>query len=297
MPNAKVGSRIALGNILYLTDFSEASKAALPFAIGLARGYGAKLHAVHILLPDSYAVTTPDLAAEVEEGQKQFARAEMHKLGSKLQDVKHETRVEAGNVFWIGLEHEIRRHHIDLIVVGTHGRTGVRKMLLGSVAEEVFRGCNIPVVTIGPGSGECVSDAARFGCVLFATDFTPASEEAAPYAISLAEGNESRLILLHVISRLRKEEMLGQLSIADAMHQLNGMVPRDAPLGCRPDPVVAYGDAAEKIVEIACERAADLIVLGIRHAGHGALAAHLRETTAHRVVATARCPVLTVRGS
>src|SRR5277367_1735197 len=154
-PSSSVQSpaRIALSNILYLTDFSEAAEAAFPFATALTRQYGGKLHVLHILTRDAYAVTTPDLAAEVEAGQKQYADSQMRKMAARMQGLPHETKVEAGVAFWQGLERELKRTHIDLIVVGTHGRQGIRKMLLGSTAEEVFRGARVPVLTIGPGCG------------------------------------------------------------------------------------------------------------------------------------------------
>lgn len=286
--------RIALNNILYLTDFSAASEGALPCAKSLAMEYGAKLHVLHVLVPDVYATTTPELAAEVEEGQKQYAKAQMKKMETKLRDLSHQTRVDSG-AFWPVLEDVIKQEHIDLIVAGTQGRTGVRKMLLGSVAEEVFRGSNIPVMTVGPGAS--AKPTLQMRCILYATDFSAASLAAIPYAFSFAEETQGRLILLHVIRQLRKEEMLGELSIADALHQLHAMVPADSMPWCRPDPMVIYGDPAEKIVEYAAEQAADVIVLGIRHGNHPGVTAHLGETTAHRVVSRATCPVLTVRGA
>lgn len=291
--NEAVRARIALKNILYLTDFSAPSEVALPYARVLAMEYEAKFHALHVLVPDAYAATTPELAAEVEEGQRQYAKAQIKKMDARLRDLPHQARVESG-AFWPALEHVLNTEHIDLIVTGTHGRTGVRKMLLGSVAEEVFRGSKIPVLTIGPGVS--AKPTAQMRCILYATDFSAASLAASPYAFSLAEETQARLVLLHVIRQLRKEEMLGELSIADALHQLHEMVPADSMLWCRPDPTVVYGDPAEKIVELASGQAADLIVLGIRHGRHASVTAHLGETTAHKVVARASCPVLTVRG-
>jgi len=286
-------ARIALNNILYLTDFSPPSVAALPYAKSVAMEFGAKLHALHVLAPDGYAATTPELAFEVEEGQKQYAKAQMKKIDASLRDMAHVTRIESG-AFWPGLEHVVKTSHIDMIVVGTHGRTGVRKMLLGSVAEEVFRGSNVPVLTVGPGVSS--KPATQLRCILYGTDFSRASLAAVPYAFSLAEETQARLVLLHVIRQLRKEEMLGELSIADALHQLHELVPADSMLWCRPDPTVVYGDPAEKIVEFAAEQAADVIVLGIRHGDHASVTAHLSQTTAHKVVSRATCPVLTVRG-
>jgi len=294
LANNPVRARIALNDILYLTDFSVPSEAALPYARVLAMEYGAKLHALHVLVPDVYAVTTPELAAEVEEGQEQYAKAQMKKIDAALRDLPHDTTIASG-AFWPALEHAIHTNHIDLIVAGTHGRTGVRKMLLGSTAEEVFRGSKVPVLTIGPGVS--AKPATQLRCILYATDFSAASLAAVPYALSFAEETQARLVLLHVIRQRRKGEMVGELSIADALHQLHEIMPADVALWCRPDPAVVYGDPAEQIVQFAAEQAADLIVLGIRHGRHASMTAHLGETTAHKVVARATCPVLTVRGA
>ncbi len=288
-------ARVALKDILYLTDFSVAAEAALPFAKGIAHQNGAKLHVLHILAPDPYAATMPQLAAEVAAGQREYARAQMRKIDSQLSEVAHDVRLLEDHAFWPGLQHDLEKQHVDLIIVGTHGRQGVRKMLLGSAAEQVFRSATVPVMTIGPGVPESRNHDEPFASILFATDFAPSSLGGALYAFSLAEQCRSRLILLHVIRRLRKEELLGELSVADGIHQLNSMVPADVKLLHRPQPVVAYGQPCEKILEVAEENGVDLIVLGVRQSPRAAVTGHLMDTTAHNVVSRASCPVLTVR--
>ena len=87
------------------------------------------------------------------------------------------------------------------------------------------------------------------------------------------------------------------MNIADVMQRLDDIVPSDARKWCHPSPMLQYGDAADRILEVAIERGADLIVLGVRDAaGHLGAATHLERATAHKVVAHAQCPVLTVRG-
>lgn len=290
----ETGTRITFNNILYLTDFSEPSEIALPFAAAIARHYDAHVFALHVLLPNPYISTTPELTAEVVEEQERSANAQMQRVGSRLSGLAHEVVVERGLSVSYILQYMVQRKNIDLIVLGTHGRTGAQRMLLGSIAEEVFRNSKVPVLTIGP-SGKSASSEATLRCVLFATDFTPASLAAAPYAFSIAQENQARLVLLHVISQIKKEEMLGQLSVADAMHHLHKAIPDGADLWCRPEQVVEYGVAAERIVEVAHTREADLIVLGLRPKRHLGFETHFGRTTAHEVVAKAACPVLTVR--
>lgn len=292
-------TRITLKNILYLTDFSEPSEAALPFAAAIAREYEAKVHAYHVLIPAVYAYTTPELATAGVEVQEEKAEADMEKVKAQLSGLSSSTIVERGVAIWPSLERTIEEYAIDLIVLGTHGRTGAQKLLLGSVAEEVFRRSHVPVLTIGPWARGGVHKGAKFHRVLFATDFTDESMAAAPYAISMAQENQARLIVLHVMKQ--PEAGTPKKAIEDAessaMFQLHEIVPPSAELWCRPEGIVQYGDAADKILEIAKAQGADLIVLGVRDArGHIGAATHLERTTAHRVVAHAPCPVLTVRG-
>ena len=299
MANVSTGARIALKNLLYLTDFSKPSEAALPIAMAIAREYGAKVFALHVLLPDLYASVTPEMTASLIEAQEEAAKAQMQRIGSELTGVPFETILVQGSAVWPALEQAIEKHKIDLIAVGTHGRTGALKFLLGSVAEEIFRRSPVPVVTIGPSVRGKKEGSARFDRVLFATDFTLASLAAAAYAISFAQENEAQLILLHVIGERerRKDAKRGGLSVAEAMHQLHEIVPPEAELWCRPETVVEHGEPAERVLEAADQRRADLIVLGIRDTTHLVAATHIEGTTAHNVVAHAPCPVLTVRNN
>jgi nucleotide-binding universal stress UspA family protein len=299
MATAAAVMRISLKNILFLTDFSEPSEAALPFAISIARAYGAKVHGFHVLLPTPSVYMTPELTVTAIEAEEENAQANLERLESQLAGVQHESSVERGIGVWPSVERAIKDSHIDLVVLGTHGRTGARKLLLGSVAEEIFRRSTIPVLTIGPGVHTQAHNDARFRCVLFATDFSPHSLAAWPYAVSLAQENQARLVLLHVVSegKISGAEMLGEVPKGSPLSRLNALLPKEAELWCRPEAAVEYGDPAARILEEAKNRGADLIVLGVRDAsGHIGAATHLGRTTAHKVVAHAPCPVLTVRG-
>ncbi|HVS90142.1 MAG TPA: universal stress protein [Candidatus Acidoferrum sp.] len=298
MASVEASKRIRLKSILYLTDFSEPSEAALPFAIEIARAYGASVYALHVLVPSSVVYMTPESPASAIEWQEEAAMAEMQRVDAQLMGLPHETIVERGSEIWPAFEQALREHEIDLIVLGTHGRTGVQKFLLGSAAEEVFRRSRAPVITIGPGVRSGVHNDARFRRVLFPTDFTPESLAAEPYAVSLAQENQARLMLLHVITKLgqRRSGNTGELSVAEAMHWLYELVPEDAELWCRPEALVEHGEPADRILQAAEERGADLIVLGVRDAAsHLTAATHLDRTTAYKIVANAHCPVLTVR--
>ncbi len=294
-------SKVSLNNILFLTDYSEPSEAALPFAVGIARGFGSKVYAMHVFTPKAYSYTTPEMTVAAIDAEEENAKEEMSGVDSQLAGLPHETIVERGLGIWEAVQQAIIDLKIDLIVLGTHGRTGAEKFLLGSVAEEIFRRSPVPVLTIGPGVRSSVHSGGHFHRVLFATDFTPASLAAAPLAVSVAQENQSRFVLVHVMRhpRERNGEVKKQfeLSVAEAIHKLYETVPKDAELHYQPEVLVEYGEAAERIVETAKQRGADLIVLGVRDAKKRIGAAtHLQRATAHKVVAHAACPVLTVRG-
>jgi nucleotide-binding universal stress UspA family protein len=297
MKTIETTPRISLENILYLTDFSEPSEAALPFAISIAREYGSKLYALHILTPAMYTYTSPKITVEAINAQEKCAEQDMTRLEPHFRGLKHEAIIERGVGFWQTLESALKRYRIDMIVLGTHGRTGAAKLALGSVAEEVFRRSHVPVLTIGPSVPQGFEKGARFHRVLFATDFSRESMAAAPYAISLAQENDAQLFLLHVlpVAGSEREAKKPEASVVQAVHKLAELVPSEAELWCRPEPMVECGEPAEKILGVAQQRDADLIVLGVRGARLMGAATHLEGSTAHKMVAHAKCPVLTVR--
>jgi nucleotide-binding universal stress UspA family protein len=289
---------IKLQNILYPTDFSESSELALPFAAALARRYGATLHALNVITLNPMTAGTPECVGMALQAQAELASASLRNLESQLAGLQHETIVERALNVWDSVKKAIEDFSIDMIVLGTHGRTGAQRFLLGSVAEEVFRQSDRPVLTVGPGVRTSCHNGGRFHRILFATDYSPASAAAAPYAVSLAENNEARLLLLHVakIPEARTDSEKRDQSVAEMIRRLYAAVPPRAELSIPPEVAIAYGRPAEKIIETARERSTDLIVLGVRSArGHLGSATHLEGPTAHEIVVHAPCPVLTVR--
>lgn len=299
MRAVEAGVLLTLKNILLLTDFSEASELAVPFAIAIAREFESKVYAMHVLTPIRLAYASPQSAAAAIEGLEEGAKAGMQLVDAQLVGVPHETMLVRGESVWPSVEQALRECEVDLLIVGTHGRTGAVKLLLGSVAEEIFRRAKVPVLTIGPSVIRGIHGGGQFHRVLFATDFSKEARAAEPYATSMAQENQARLLLLHVMRdpNFKRSERTTQDSVANVMHQLYELVPAEAELRCRPEATVRFGNPAERILEAAAELEADLIVLGVRDAaGHLGAATHLERSTAHKVVAHAPCPVLTVRG-
>jgi nucleotide-binding universal stress UspA family protein len=200
---------------------------------------------------------------------------------------------------WKVLSRLVGEHDIDLIVVGTHGRTAARKLLMGSVAEKIFRQATCPVLIVGPNVPGLKNGQKQFQRILFATDFSKESLAALSYAVSLAEEDQSQLVLMHVVEQPAAGILDPEGVTASLVRRLKELAPPEAEQWCRVECVIGFNHQfvppPERILEIAREQAADLIVLGVRPT-HGAVVTHLAHTTAQHIVAHASCPVLTVRG-
>ena len=137
----------SIKNILYPTDFSPAAASALPFVLDIAKMFGARVTAVHVRTPDAVVLTPPLSFPYQTEWAQDSLEQVTGPLERKLASVEHECLVGEGEV-WDFLARVMDEREIDLIVVGTQGRTGLEKLMLGSVAEVIFRQANCPVMTI-----------------------------------------------------------------------------------------------------------------------------------------------------
>jgi nucleotide-binding universal stress UspA family protein len=296
----EAGKRIALKNVLFATDFSTCSNAALPYAMAVTRRYEATLHAVHVRPSKAELVLmSPDSWPVLAEEEEKRTRTYLEQLEKQFQGLVHKVLTPTGKVA-DAVAQIVDEDEIDLVVVGTHGRTGVGKLLLGSVAEEILRRTACPVLSVGPRVSGHPDQEIQFQHILFATDFSENSMAALPYAISLAEEDEAHLTLLHVVESptsgvVDMEEVRALLT-----RRLSRMIPPEATPWCEAESLVEFGrpfgQPAERVLEIACDEAADLIVLGVRPVNSEfGLATHVASTTA-QVLTQAACPVLTVRG-
>ena len=284
MENTSSTLRQPLANIVAAVDFSSTSMTALRYALLLARQYGATLYLTHI------AANTADADHAWREGQKLTTNL---LISGELRGIPHKLLVGQGEI-WQGLAPIVKENNIDMIVVGTHGRTGLAKVLLGSVAERIFRQAHCPVLTVGPKSPE-PSVGRGLPKLLYATDFTPQSLGAADYAFSLAQQYQSRLTLLHVIAQEPADANTKRVAIEETMARLKGVGSADAQSSTAPEYVVRFGPAGKTILNVAAERTPDLIVLGVTQPAEGAFAGR-RWTNASEVTSEAACPVLTIRG-
>jgi nucleotide-binding universal stress UspA family protein len=297
MKMAGVSAHIQLKNILFATDFSAASNAAVPYAAELAKRYGAKIHALHVRPPVVNPMTPLRSWQAAEWAAKIEAEQQTRELVKSFAGIQPEILIEEGDL-WSNLAKAIQEKKIDLIVMGTRGRSGVGKFVLGSSAEEVFRQAPCPVLTVGPHSPAKAPQGGEFTRILFATDFSPESAAAAPYAVSLAQECQAYLTLLHVVAEPKAGELVHEQELVRSFMQLlHNLVPPEAELWCVPEYVIDRGEVAETILDVTARSKADLIVLAVRKpSGFPGAATHLPIAIAHKVVSRASCPVLTVRG-
>jgi nucleotide-binding universal stress UspA family protein len=296
MDAAAAKTRVALKNILFATDFSPSAEAALPYAIGLAKQYGAKVHGLHVRFPATYPIVGPEAMPQIIEAAEEQAKFEAQQMHQQLAGVPHEVTISEGDL-WPILNEIVEKQKVDLIVMGTHGRKGVSRALLGSTAEEIFRKTSCPVLTVGPHVSHNTERRIAMKEILFATDFSPESLAALPFAVSMAQEHQSNLTLLNTTGKPEVGELVhAGLYAESTLRRLQALVPAGAELWCEPKCRVEQGPEAEKILEVAVAIGADLIVLGVRgpKGGVGATT-HLVRSIAHEVVANAQCPVLTVR--
>jgi len=292
MATASVTSRITLRNILFATDFSEVSKAALPYAMDLARLYDGKIFVAHVVPHEAYlSVPLEPIPVDLDlfwnrEKQNMADFASQCLFGN----VPHEEILRRGEL-WDVIADIIEKKRIDLVVAGTHGRHGLKKVVLGSAAERIYRQAHCPVLTIGPEAVESGRASWELKQILFATDFSKASLHALPYALSPAEENQANLIFLNVVPLVPYQYK--EAVEASTRKKLEGLMPAEP--WCSSESLVSYEFPAQGILQVARERNADLIVLGVRKPGAATLTSHLPWSTASDVVNAAPCPVLTVR--
>jgi len=146
--------------ILYATDFSAQAEAAFPLAVALARDYGANLTIAHVVPMPVFAYTTGDIAA-VPQSSPEEVRELLEKFDPKDPCIRVDYQIAEGEPSTEILQ-MAKKCHCDLIVIGTHGRTGLSRLVAGSVAEEVMRHAPCPVLTVRcPASTEAVVPAPR----------------------------------------------------------------------------------------------------------------------------------------
>jgi nucleotide-binding universal stress UspA family protein len=294
MPTAQASLRLVFKNILVPTDFTGASVAALAYARVFAEDYGARIFVAHAVnpTPPIFVPMEPvpvDMDGEWEDAEKELNRFLANEVWAGTAYHRILGRGETWNVI-----HDVMvKNSIDLVVLGSHGKHGLKKLVLGSGAERIFRQADCPVLTVGPGVPTTNRDVVSFKHIVFATDFSAGSLRALSFALSVAEENEANLALLHVTPMvpLQHQEHVAKTT----RRRLQELIPAEAENWCKPAPVVNFDFPAEGILHVAEQQEADLIVMGV-HKSAPRTSAHLPWAIAYEVICHAHCPVLTVRG-
>jgi nucleotide-binding universal stress UspA family protein len=299
---------IEIRRILCPTDFSDTSRLSLDFAVAIAKWYDSTLTVLHVsavtgdafgasaaLLPKVHL--TPRERDHVLASIRQFVETEIGPTVSYVADLAEGSVAD-----------EIVNKAVvlpaDLIVLGTHGYSGVDRLLLGSVTDKVLRKASCPVLTVAPHAPEAVPvPSALCRRILCAIDFSPCSMEGLTYALSLAQETNADLFVLSVWEHLPDEDPSTPPSPAlrayfESMHadrrsRLARAIPDAARTYCTIETIVGEGRAYREILRVADAKDADLIVIGVR--GRGEIDRWLFGSTAQEVVRRATCPVLTIR--
>lgn len=281
-----------LRHIVVATDFSVPATCALQDAIALAKQFGSTLTLVHAASPFIYSTGEEVVPYEILEKNLSDIRAQLDGVihdDPILQSLAPRTVAEYGEPVTMICDIAAAQS-ADLIVVGSHGASGLERLALGSVAESVLHKTTVPVLIVGP---HCRPDSDLMRSILFATDLQTTPRRAAHMAAALAERSHGKLTLLHVAQEKPSisREALAKLH-QDAMHAMTMLLPIDFPRDCTVSLKVVDGEIASSIEKLALMEKATLVVLGIRN--RFGLEDHSPWSTFAHVVREAHCPVLGV---
>jgi nucleotide-binding universal stress UspA family protein len=304
---------VGFKRVLVATDFSPPSQRALAYATAIARRYKSELYLAHAIPPEPREPIPLERVPELDRSRIE-AEQQLKNIAKTFDaDLRPHLVLEQGPVRDI-LDSIIQRENVDLLVLGTHGRGGLKKLALGSVAEQILRLASCPVLTIGPNvPAQDGTTPLEFRRVLFATDFGSAANRAFSHALSLAEDNHAKLVLLHMVPSLLNTDLgpaaYGPSSYAaeqytdwqrtvrnESIKKLKALLPADAKLEEEPECVSGMDFLPEGILETAAARRIELIVMGANRTSSARVTAHMPWTLTHEVICHAKCPVLTCVG-
>lgn len=299
---------VQIDRILCPVDQSDLARRALDYAVVLARRYEAAVRAVEVIpigLPTlDYPPTPAAFALTAEQQQAHAAALDRFVEPARQHGVAVESVVRGGFIVE-QLLLEAEAYGAELIVMGTHGRSGVQRLVLGSVTEKILRRAGCPVLTVPPGALVAPVALDLPKTILCPVDFSEASLRGIEYALSLAQESDARVILMHVVDWAAETWAAGTHGAAladytaarkaESERLLADAIPVPARDWCTPEIVLAEGKPWREVLRVAKAEQADLIVMGVL--GRGAVDLTLFGSTTHHVVREAPCPVLTVRAT
>lgn len=296
-------------HILCPTDLSDASAPALSYGAAFAVWYGAQLSLLHVVPTFDAIQVPPSTLGGAVQVVYPSTREEVLASMRKQADA---TGASAVNPYYVAeagdpidtIVDQALGMSADLLVVGTHGRSGFNRLLHGSVTEAVLHRAPCPVLTVPPQSADAPGNVA-FKRIVCAMDFSPASMQALGFALDLARQADGTVTLLHAVEGLPDEEprVHAHFNVAeyrtylieDARARLEKLVAGEPRTWCEIEPLVTVGRGYREILRVAAERDASLIAMGAQ--GRGGVGLTLLGSSTHQVIRAATCPVLTVRGA
>jgi nucleotide-binding universal stress UspA family protein len=297
--------RVQMKNILCATDFSNFSNCTIPYGVALAREFNAKLYICHVIDFSSIAIYGEFQLNPVDQQvriKKQAAEQLNELIGE--QPVKWEPLISAGHIA-DEVSRLVEEKEIDLVIAATRGRSGLKRLILGSVTERLMRVLSCPLLVVRSPEHEFVNpinQQIRLKKILVGCDFSPDSDLAFQHALSLAQEFEASLHLAHVIEPSVYKDLSGPDNtlgeeIQQGLHErltkkLIDMVPEEARNWCTPTTCILEGQPYEELGRYAKSEDMDMIVLGVR--GHGLVKTLFLGSTTDRVIRQAPCPVLSV---
>lgn len=283
--------------ILCPVDFFKASASAFDYAIKLAVQYDAKVHVIHVvapLMPEAYVapLSTTYLPSDLEKEAKHSLQKFRSRAAKARVDVTTEVRL--GDVT-SGILRAAEIQKADLVVLGTHGRRGFERLVLGSVTERMIRQCPVPLIVLGPGK-KARTTPPNIRRILLTTDFSDGTADAVAYALSIAQECQARVTLLHVLHDLAAD-VAGKYReplLRGIESQLQKLIPESALDWCDVETRIEEGLPFRVIAQLVQSGTFDLLVMNIH--GKSMLDRALIGSTAERTlrVAAGLCPVLLI---
>lgn len=285
-------SDVHFARILVATDFSQPSAIALKLAIAIGQVFDSEILLVHAVTPFVGVAGEAPNVPEMINAAYDSANEEMKQLvmnEPRLKSFRLKTIVTHSGA--VDLIQEIASEQkVNLIVVGSHGASGLERLVLGSVAETILRKAVCPVLIAGP---LCHAEQHPLRSILLATDLETTGLRAAQYASALSERVNGRLTLLHVMDESQKIHGVGsELAEKNRLEKLGSLLPADVDLFCTPKLRIEYGSPAEVISTVAGLESASLLVVGLHH--RSPLADYAPWSTLSHVIRATKCGVLGV---
>jgi nucleotide-binding universal stress UspA family protein len=276
---------VSFSNILLLTDFGPASAGALAYSLAFARHFKARLYPAHVIDTVDDKVSAAELQQMEEAKQRQLSRL-VEYTGIQFEPLL--SRCD----FDVALSHWVAERGIDLVILGTHGRNGVQRFLLGSTSEAVLQNALCPVLTVGPQVRVPRLFNLSLDKILFAAGLGRHGSRAFDYALSLARERCARLMLLHVLPTESRNYLDRARVLRFTLDELQKLLPGESLEWCRAELAVDAGAIGERIVLHAQAEQPDLIVMGLSRSTD--FTAGSNSGVNYRVISAAPCPVLSV---